>query len=232
MLAAECDSLSTTVAPLIVHGDGGKNTMSSTPGCKPAFQTLPGTPGLALWEPLLPAIDADALLTELTATLPWQQPHITLYGRSHPVPRLQSWHGDADAGYRYSGLAMTPQPWTPALARLRDQVAAACGHHFNSVLANLYRDGRDSMGWHADDEPELGPQPWIASLSLGATRDFALRRKGAGRTALTLPLRHNQLLLMPPAMQQHWQHALPRRLRVEQPRLNLTFRLINRKTDR
>ncbi len=232
MLAAECDSLSTTVAPLIVHGDGGKNTMSSTPGCKPAFQTLPGTPGLALWEPLLPAIDADALLAELTATLPWQQPRITLYGRSHPVPRLQSWHGDADAGYRYSGLAMTPQLWTRALARLRDQVAAACGHHFNSVLANLYRDGRDSMGWHADDEPELGPQPWIASLSLGAARDFALRRKGARRTALTLPLRHNQLLLMPAAMQQHWQHALPRRLRVEQPRLNLTFRLINRKTDR
>jgi len=218
-----------TVAPLIVHGDGGKNTMSSTSGCKPAFQTLPGTPGLTLWQPLLPADEACALLDGLIATLPWQQPHITLYGRTHPVPRLQSWHGDAEAAYRYSGLAMTPAPWTPLLAGVRDQVSAACGHPFNSVLANLYRDGRDSMGWHADDEPELGESPWIASLSLGATRDFALRPKGGRRTALTLPLRHNQLLLMPPAMQRHWQHALPRRLRVGTPRVNLTFRLIQPK---
>lgn len=203
--------------------------MSCSSGCKPVFQALPDTPGLTLWEPLLPADEADALLAELSATLPWQQPRITLFGHPHPVPRLQSWHGDAEARYRYSGLAMTPLPWTPALEHLRDLITAVCGHRFNSVLANLYRDGRDSMGWHADDEPELGEQPWIASLSLGATRDFALRPRGASRTALTLPLRHNQLLLMPPAMQHAWQHALPRRLRVAQPRLNLTFRLVQPK---
>lgn len=200
--------------------------MQTAPGCKLTFQPLADTRGLRLWERFLPADDADALLALLRDTLPWVQPEVRLYGRLRQIPRLQSWHGDSAAHYRYSGLSMAPAPWPPALARLRDQIQAGVQHHFNSVLANLYRDGRDSMGWHADNEPELGPEPWIASFSLGASRDFALRRAGSTRTSLVLPLRHNQLLLMPPEMQRHWQHALPRRLRIQAPRINLTFRHI------
>ena len=183
-----------------------------------------------IWHPFLAADTAEALLDSLTATLPWQQPSLTLYGRSHPIPRLQSWHGGPQARYTYSGLAMAPAPWTPALALVRDRIRALTDLDFNSVLANLYRDGKDSMGWHADDEPELGPAPWVASVSLGATRDFTLRRKGQTRMHSKLALPHNSLLLMPPAMQANWQHALPKRARVEEPRVNLTFRRIQGST--
>ena len=176
--------------------------------------------------PLLENAEAEQLLAELLDNLPWQQPSVRLFGKSHPVPRLQSWHGDPGTGYRYSGLELQPEPWTPSLSRLRDRVSELSGRAFNSVLVNLYRDGQDSMGWHADDEPELGPAPWVASVSLGARRDFALRRKGSSRTWRSLPLEHNSLLLMPPAMQRRWQHALPKRARVTEPRVNLTFRRV------
>lgn len=200
--------------------------MQAASGCKFTFQSLADTPGLRIWDDVLPAREADALLAHLRDTLPWSQPQVRIFGKLRKIPRLQSWHGDCSASYRYSGLPLAPAPWTPALAGLRERIQELLHHPFNSVLANLYRDGRDSMGWHADNEPELGPAPWIASFSLGAQRDFALRRAGSTRTALLLPLRHNQLLLMPPAMQAHWQHALPRRLRVSEARINLTFRHI------
>ena len=176
--------------------------------------------------PLLPEGRADAYFRRLCAELPWTQPAVEVYGRHHPVPRLQSWHGDPEAEYRYSGLTLTPEPWHPLLADLRARIERLCATRFNSVLANLYRDGRDSMGWHADDEPELGPEPWVASLSLGAERDFALRRKGETRMAFKWPLAHNELWLMAPGLQHHWQHSLPRRKRVAHPRLNLTFRWV------
>ena len=188
--------------------------------------TLSADLALELWQPLFEPAEADALLTALLDGLPWQQPRLRLYGREHPIPRLQSWHGDPDAHYRYSGLPMTPLPWTPALTRIREHLSELTGHRFNSVLANLYRDGRDSMGWHADDEPELGPTPWVASVSFGVTRDFSLRRKGQTRTHSRIPLVHNSLLLMPPEMQAHWQHALPKRAKVDGARVNLTFRKI------
>lgn len=177
--------------------------------------------------PLLPDGLADEHFHRLCAELPWAQPSVKLYGRNHPVPRLQSWHGDPEAEYRYSGLSLTPEPWHPLLADLRARVEHACGCRFNSVLANLYRDGRDSMGWHADDEPELGRHPRVASISLGASRDFALRHKGESRMALKWPLEHNELLLMEPELQHRWQHSLPRRQRVDRPRLNLTFRWVH-----
>lgn len=185
---------------------------------RPLIRRLPG---------LLPGAQADEMLRRLTRELPWTQPRITLYGREHPVPRLQSWHGDPQARYRYSGMLLTPAPWHPLLTELREQLRRLCGCDFNSVLANLYRDGRDCMGWHADDEPELGDAPRVASVSLGATRDFALRRKGETRMALKLPLQHNELLLMEPGLQIGWQHSLPRRMAVREPRLNLTFRRVN-----
>lgn len=176
--------------------------------------------------PFLPPDEANDGFRRLCAELPWTRPEVELYGRRHCVPRLQSWHGDPEAEYRYSGLLLAPEPWHPLLAQLRDRAEAACGCRFNSVLANLYRDGNDTMGWHSDDEPELGPAPRVASLSLGAARDFALRRRGATRMATRLPVGHNELLLIEPGLQARWQHSLPRRARVRQARLNLTFRWV------
>lgn len=189
---------------------------------------LPVAPGLALhWcAPLLPSAEADRLLAELCEQLPWEQPRVRVFGRYRRVSRLQSWHGDPDTEYRYSGLRLAPRPWTPGLARVRDLVEALLDEPFNSVLANLYRDGRDTIGWHADDEPELGARPLIASVSLGATRDLALRRRGETRMHSRVALVHNSLLVMPAGMQAHWEHALPRRARIAEPRLNLTLRRI------
>ena len=175
---------------------------------------------------LLPP-DAHALLAQLTAEVAWDQRSIRLYGREMPQPRLTAWYGDPAARYTYSGLAWEPRPWTPALLALRQRVETATGARFNSVLLNQYRDGRDSMGWHADDEPELGPAPAIASLSLGAARRFRLRpRAGLAHPPLSLDLPGGSLLLMRGPTQQHWQHALPKTARLVGPRLNLTFRWV------
>ncbi len=169
---------------------------------------------------------ADALLRELIDATPWTQPEIRIYGRLLAVPRLVAWYGDPGVGYRYSGLRHEPLAWTPSLQRIRERLQGETGHRFNGVLLNLYRDGRDAMGWHSDDEAELGDCPTVASLSLGAERRFDLRRKGGGRIQHSLVLGHGSLLVMSGATQHHWQHQIARTSKVLQPRLNLTFRLI------
>ncbi|MBD2766903.1 alpha-ketoglutarate-dependent dioxygenase AlkB [Hymenobacter sp. BT664] len=194
------------------------------------FHSL-GLPGAdVLFDPsFLSAAEADAFLAQLTAEVAWEQRSLRLFGREHPQPRLTAWYGDPAARYTYSGLAWEPRPWTPVLRHLRQRLAAAATTAFNSVLLNYYRDGRDSMGWHSDDEPELGPAPTIASLSLGATRRFRLRpRPGGGQNhaPFGLDLPSGSLLLMRGPTQQHWQHALPKSARPIGPRLNLTFRWV------
>lgn len=175
----------------------------------------------------LPEVEATALLADLSAGVAWEQRTIRLFGQEFPQPRLTAWYGDAEARYTYSNLTWEPRPWTPTLLALRRRLEATTGARFNSVLLNLYRDGRDSMGWHADDEPELGPAPTIASLSLGATRRFRLRpRAGLAHSPLSVDLPSGSLLLMRGATQQHWQHALPKTTRSLGPRLNLTFRWV------
>jgi len=172
---------------------------------------------------------AENLLTELMNTVAWRQEPIKLFGKEVLQPRLTAWHGDPAARYSYSGLALEPEPWTPALQQLRQQVEAASNARFNSVLLNLYRTGQDSMGWHADGEPELGPEPVIASVSLGATRRFRLRPRDAQRLThepVSLELASGSLLLMRGPTQHHWLHAVPKTARPTAPRLNLTFRLI------
>ncbi|GAB2459304.1 DNA methylase [Hymenobacter qilianensis] len=176
----------------------------------------------------LPPRAAMELLQELLDTIPWRHEPIKMFGKEVMQPRLTSWHGDPNARYRYSGLSLEPQPWTPALQQLRQQVSHATGAEFNSVLLNLYRTGQDSMGWHADNEPDLGPCPVIASVSLGATRRFRLR-PGAGtplHAPLGLDLPPGSLLVMRGLTQQRWQHALPKTSRPVEARLNLTFRRI------
>ena len=182
---------------------------------------------LQLLPHFLPAAEATALLAHLTETVAWEQRNISLFGKIHPQPRLTAWYGDPEARYTYSGLTWEPRPWLPTLADLRQRLETAADCRFNSVLLNLYRDGRDSMGWHADDEPELGPAPTIASLSLGATRRFRLRPHVSGiAEPFGLDLANGSLLLMHPPTQAEWQHALPKTARPVGPRLNLTFRWV------
>jgi len=169
---------------------------------------------------------ASALLGTLLREVPWQVHRVRLFGRELPSPRLSCWIGEADAVYRYSGTRFAPRPWLPALAGLRERLQEELGHPFNSVLANRYRDGADAMGWHSDDEPELGPRPLIASLSLGGTRRFLLRHRRDADARLALELEPGSLLLMGGETQRHWKHALPCTRRPVGERINLTFRRI------
>ena len=165
--------------------------------------------------------DHLALLDRLRAEIAWEQHEITLFGRTVPTPRLTAWMGDA--AYAYSGLVNQPKPWPAALAALRERLAAELGVGFNSCLANLYRDGSDSMGFHSDDEPELGPEPTIASLSLGDRRRFVLRHR-ATRQRWTWDLGAGDLLVMRDESQREYAHAVAKTSRPVGVRMNLTFR--------
>jgi alkylated DNA repair dioxygenase AlkB len=168
--------------------------------------------------------DATALFDALRAGIAWREEEILMFGRRVPVPRRVAWHGDPGARYIYSGTVHEPLPWTPELATIRERVIRLTGAPYNAVLLNLYRDGRDGMGWHADDEPELGPDPVIASVSLGATRRFCLRHRHRKALRLDLPLAHGSVLCMSGATQHHWVHALPKTAAAVGERINLTFR--------
>ena len=172
---------------------------------------------------------ADAWLAALLGAVPWRQESVRLFGREIPSPRLTAWYGDPGCVYTYSGLTLEPLPWTPLLASIRERVEAGAGQRFNSVLLNRYRDGSDSMGWHADDERELGPEPTIASVSLGARRTFQLKHKTRKeQRRLDVDLEHGSLLVMRPPTQAHWLHGVPKRRGADAPgeRVNLTFRHI------
>jgi alkylated DNA repair dioxygenase AlkB len=176
-------------------------------------------------------IHTTQLRRQLQEELPWQQPSVTVYGRRHLTPRLTCWVADPHCYYRYSGLVQAITPWTPALAQLRGQLEQQLGVRFNSLLLNRYRSGIDRMGWHADDEPELDPAAPIASLSLGVSRALRFRPRPGDElanacAAFAVELADGDLLLMDPPSQDHWQHALPQRLRLQGERLNLTFRRI------
>ncbi|WP_341503129.1 alpha-ketoglutarate-dependent dioxygenase AlkB [Gallaecimonas sp. GXIMD4217] len=181
---------------------------------------------LWLWPSVMTASDGHELMALLQRELSWSQPKIRLFGKVVAIPRLQSWVGDPQATYTYSGRRLSPLPWHPCLLALARGLGQRLQLRFNSVLVNWYRDGQDAMGWHSDDEPELGPTPAIAMLSLGAERDLRFRHKG-GDDRFTLALPHTSLLLMAGRLQQHWQHEVPRRRRVKEARLSLTFRWVN-----
>jgi alkylated DNA repair dioxygenase AlkB len=188
------------------------------------LQTIPIEDGeLALLAQLPLAISNAEVFERLLREIDWRIETVVVYGKRYLQPRLTAWHGEA--GYTYSGLRLEPLPMTPLLEQLRSAVETATGRRYNSVLLNYYRDGADSMGMHSDDEPELGPQPAIASLSYGATRSFILRHKGSKRT-LKLDLADGNLLLMTGSMQQHWLHGINKTAKSVGARLNLTFRYI------
>ena len=196
----------------------------------PPFETLiDGPDGRArLWPDAV--ADPAALMAELDGTVDWQTEFIRMFGKTHEVPRKVAWHGDAGAVYRYAGVTHEPAPWFPALATLRETVAALAGAPFNSVLLNRYRDGNDHMGWHRDNERELGEHPVIASVSLGAERRFDFRHVTTKeRVSCLLPA--GSVLVMDGPLQSMWQHRLPKATQVAEPRINLTFRhVVSRRT--
>ncbi len=171
------------------------------------------------------AAESAALLHTLVDTTPWRQDTLRFGGKDVAVPRLQAWYGDHR--YGYSGLRLTPLPWTQVLDDIRRKITAALGVDFNSVLLNYYRDGNDSVAWHSDDERELGPDPQIASLSLGVPRRFELKHRMRKGSKVSTLLENGSLLLMGSGVQQHWMHQLPKDAGITAPRLNLTFRFIH-----
>ena len=173
----------------------------------------------------LSTAEADALLATLEARNDWTQGRIRMFGREIPEPRLTFFEGDPGVRYTYAHRSLEGQGWTPELEALRDRFERDFGITTNTVLANMYRDGQDSMGWHRDNEPELGPDPKVVSLSLGAARDFDLRCDADGRVQ-RLYLEHGDLLVMGSESQTKWMHCLPKRLRVGDLRINLTFRQV------
>lgn len=193
---------------------------------------LPPNGRLDFLQTFLSPEEADVLLGCFLTHIRWQQDSIHLHGKPVQIPRLQAWYGEPEASYSYSGLRLEPQPMFEELkkvrTRLEQQASASLGTPvlFNAALCNLYRDGQDSVSWHADDEPELGLNPVIASLSLGGTRTFSLQHKKDKSRKYHLELPHNSLLLMSGDLQHHWRHQVAKTRKVCEPRVNLTFRRV------
>ena len=170
---------------------------------------------------------ADALLRQLIAEIPWRHENILVWGKMYSQPRLVAWYGDRGSDYTYSGIKLTPRPWTDLLRDIKKRVETVSATAFNSVLLNYYRDNRDSMGFHSDDEPELGARPIIASLSLGEERTFVLKHKvNKLSKPVRLRLESGSLLLMKGETQLYWKHGIAKESRPCGPRINLTFRRI------
>ncbi len=171
--------------------------------------------------------EAIELMEKLIATVPWQQPYIKMYDKYLLTPRLTAWYGDQNSSYKFSGTKFDPIPWTEELLALKNKIAAFTNLQFNSVLLNYYRNGNDSVAWHADDEKELGERPHIASLSLGQARQFDFRHKQNHQQKYGLKLENGSLLLMKGGLQHDWEHRIPKSTKPMEARVNLTFRVIN-----
>ena len=192
----------------------------------PSREDLENLPDATLrYQPgfLLPK-EAESLFGEIKSQTPWRQDTIRLFGKTFQQPRLTALYGKNGQAYTYSGILMEPLPFTPLLEDLLHRVSIAAGENFTTCLLNLYRDGSDSNGWHADDEPELGNNPVIASLSLGASRKFHLKHRRIKSQRVRMNLESGSLLLMAGTTQHHWLHQVPKTKRPVGPRINLTFR--------
>lgn len=169
----------------------------------------------------------DEALHRLMNETDWRQDNIVVWGKTYAQPRLVAWYGDPNSYYTYSGITLSPMPWTDLLAEIRERVEEVAQASFNSVLLNYYRDGRDSMGFHSDDEPELGPRPVIASLSLGEERTFIMKhRANKAAKPIRIQLASGSLLLMKGETQKYWKHGILKETHPCGPRINLTFRRI------
>ncbi|WNJ16018.1 alpha-ketoglutarate-dependent dioxygenase AlkB [Pontibacter sp. G13] len=191
-------------------------------------EKLPIVDGNIWYDPhFLSMEEASSCMEILSEEIHWEQSSIQIFGKWVPQPRLIAWYGDPHCTYSYSNLTLEPNSWHPVLAGLREKLEEECQTPFNCVLLNLYRDGQDRMGWHSDDEPELGEDPAIASISLGSERRFHLRHKlQKERAKIRLDLAHGSLLYMSGKTQAHWQHQISKTKRQVGPRINLTYRFI------
>lgn len=171
--------------------------------------------------------EVDMLIPKLKETIHWNQETIQMYGKILNTPRLTAWYGDNSKTYAFSGKKYDPYPWTDELLFIKHRVDAACDITFNSVLLNLYRNGNDSVAWHADDEPELGTNPIIASVSFGQMRRFDVRHKLDKKQKYSVDLENGSLLIMKGDLQHNWEHQIPKSTKALRERINLTFRVIS-----
>ena len=196
-----------------------------------------GQPGKKVYEPEDASLvliehffnkeESDRMYEHLLAETPWQTSQITIYGKLHDTPRLIAWYGDPNKDYTFSGNTRSTLPWTPDLLFIKEKTEIEAGVTFNSVLLNLYRTGKDSVGWHRDNEKEFGENPIIASVSFGETRPFQLKHKFKNEiNRITIPLTHGSLLIMKGKTQHFWEHQIPKTAKPISPRINLTFRII------
>jgi len=169
---------------------------------------------------------ADDFFLKLQKEIPWQQDDITVFGKTYPQPRLTALFGNEGKPYAYSNIVMNPHPWNPLLMFIKNKIEEICLENFTTVLLNYYRDGKDSNGWHADNEKELGRNPVIASISFGAERFFHLQHNTLKGQKLKINLEHGSLLLMKGSTQHFWKHQIPKTSKIIGPRINLTFRII------
>jgi alkylated DNA repair dioxygenase AlkB len=183
---------------------------------------------VAYYDSFFPVENSDRLLDSLINQIQWKQNTIRFYGKESPVPRLEAWYGDPGMSYSYSGIRMDPLPWTEDLLEIKKIIEPVSMTTFNSVLINFYRDGKDRVAWHSDDEKELGKKPIIGSVSFGAERKFKLRHKKYRENGLRsdIMLKHGSFLLMSGSTQSHWAHEIPRTAKPLGPRVNLTYRKI------
>lgn len=218
------------------------NTLNA---CEESLAQFPSSLRPTLFHNFLPQQSANAILERLLKQVNWQQPLIRIAGNIHPIPRLQSWQGSNSFRYTYSRQTFYAEAFHPLIERIRLRIEELGQFKFNSVLCNLYRDGQDSVSWHADDEPELGSAPVIASYTLGTCRDFQIKDKSCqnnknsdnnknnhkNKTSaprlIKLPLPHNSLLIMPAGFQEHYIHQIAKTKKLVGPRINLTFRYIH-----
>jgi len=170
--------------------------------------------------------ESDCYFRKLLNEIQWKQEPIKIFGKEVMQPRLTAWYGDSDKPYTYSGITMQPHAWSDTLKAIKQKIEPAAGVIFTSALLNLYRDGNDSMGWHRDNEKELGDQPVIGSVSFGATRNFQFRNYKTKKDVKSLELSHGSFLLMRGDTNHYWEHQVPKTKQVLNKRINITFRVI------
>lgn len=180
---------------------------------------------VVLYERIFDKARSDNYFAELSDTAAWKQEKIRLYGKLVDLPRLTAWYGEEGKSYTYSGITVSPEPWTSTLLEIKKAIEAVSAVTFNSVLLNKYKNERDSVAWHSDDEPELGQNPVIGSVSFGETRTFQFKHKKSGLRK-KLILSHGSYLLMRGTTQHHWLHQIPKQTARRSSRINLTFRVI------
>lgn len=185
-------------------------------------ELLPSDGSAILYPEFLESSYAESVFHELVSTNSWEQQELLMYGKIVEEPRLSTWNSSGQT-YTYSGRPRIAHPWSPTLLAIRERCEEETQHTFNGVLLNYYRDGNDHLGWHSDDELVNGPEPLIASISLGAERRFDMRHRETGETVSAM-LGHGSLLVMSGLSQKCWDHRIPKAPRLSDPRLNLTFR--------